>query len=108
MHRRELLLSGAVAGAALFSERAFAQAAGGKVIPWSDQPASVPPQVENVIEGLTRWEDLDTQITPNNRVLLDRPLQSAADRHQDMAARYRRASGPSHPADPGQVEGDAA
>jgi DMSO/TMAO reductase YedYZ molybdopterin-dependent catalytic subunit len=27
----------------------------------------VPPQVENVIKGLTRWEDLDTQITPNNR-----------------------------------------
>jgi DMSO/TMAO reductase YedYZ molybdopterin-dependent catalytic subunit len=67
MHRRELLLSGAVARAALFSERAFAQAAGGKVIPGSDQPASVPPQVENVIKGLTRWEDLDTQITPNNR-----------------------------------------
>jgi DMSO/TMAO reductase YedYZ molybdopterin-dependent catalytic subunit len=67
MNRRELLFSGAMAGVALFSERVFAQSAGGKVIPWSDQPVPVPPPLQNVVKGLTPWEALDSQITPNNR-----------------------------------------
>lgn len=65
MDRRELLLSGAMAGVALFSERLFAQSGGTKVIPWSDQPVAIPPPLQNVIKGLTPWEDLDSQITPN-------------------------------------------
>jgi DMSO/TMAO reductase YedYZ molybdopterin-dependent catalytic subunit len=67
MNRRELLLTGAVAGVTLFSEHAFAQSASDKVIPWSDQPVAVPPQARNVIKGLTPWEDLASQITPNDK-----------------------------------------
>ena len=69
MQRRDLLQSGALAGIALLSDRAFAQsgAAGEKLIPWSDQPPPVPPPLENVIKGLTRWEDLDSWITPNDK-----------------------------------------
>jgi DMSO/TMAO reductase YedYZ molybdopterin-dependent catalytic subunit len=66
MQRRDLLLSGSLAGIGVVS-RAFAQPSGTKVIPWSDQPPAVPPQAQNVIKGLTRWEDLDTQITPNDK-----------------------------------------
>ncbi len=64
MQRRDVLLSGAMAGVALLSERAFGQAAG-KVIPWTDQPAAVPLSLESVARGLTHWEDLKTWITPN-------------------------------------------
>jgi DMSO/TMAO reductase YedYZ molybdopterin-dependent catalytic subunit len=64
MQRRDVLLSGAMAGVALLSERAFGQAAA-TVIPWTDQPAAVPPPLESVVRGLTRWEDLDSWITPN-------------------------------------------
>src|SRR5579864_6657675 len=67
MQRRDLLLGGALMGIGLTSQGTFAQSLDGRVIPWSDQPAPVPPQAENVIKGLTRWEDLDTQITPNDR-----------------------------------------
>lgn len=65
MDRRELLLSGAMAGVVLFSERVFAQTGSTKIIPWSDQPVAIPPPLQNVIKGLTPWEDLDSQITPN-------------------------------------------
>jgi DMSO/TMAO reductase YedYZ molybdopterin-dependent catalytic subunit len=64
MQRRDVLLSGAMAGVALLSERAFCQAAD-KVVPWTDQPAAVPPSLESVARGLTHWEDLNTWITPN-------------------------------------------
>ena len=69
MQRRDLLRSGALAGIALLSERAFAQsgAAGEKLIPWSDQPPPVPPPLANVAKGLTRWEDLESWITPNDK-----------------------------------------
>ena len=69
MQRRDLLRSGALAGIALLSDRAFAQsgAAGGKLIPWSDQPLPVPPPLANVAKGLTRWEDLGSWITPNDK-----------------------------------------
>ena len=61
MRRRELLRSGTLAGIALLADRALAQsgATGGKLIPWSDQPPSVPPPLENVAKGLARWEDLE-------------------------------------------------
>ena len=67
MNRRELLTSGAMAGAAFFSGRAFAQSAGTKIIPWSDQPIAIPPPLQNSIKGLTSWEDLNAQITPNTK-----------------------------------------
>jgi DMSO/TMAO reductase YedYZ molybdopterin-dependent catalytic subunit len=64
MQRRDVLLSGAMAGVVLLSERAFGQTAG-KVVPWTDQPAAVPPPLESVVRGLTPWEDLNSWITPN-------------------------------------------
>ena len=69
MQRRDLLRSGALAGIALLSDRAFAQSgtAGEKLIPWSDQPPPVPPPLANVAKGLTRWEDLGSWITPNDK-----------------------------------------
>ena len=69
MQRRDLLRSGALAGIAFLSDRAFAQsgATGDKLIPWSDQPPPVPAPLENVAKGLTRWEDLDSWITPNDK-----------------------------------------
>jgi DMSO/TMAO reductase YedYZ molybdopterin-dependent catalytic subunit len=67
MQRRGLLLGGALMGIGLASQSTLAQSSGAKVIPWSDQPAPVPPPAENVIKRLTRWEDLDTQITPNDK-----------------------------------------
>ena len=69
MQRRDLLRSGALAGIALLSDRAFAQsgATGEKLIPWSDQPPPVPPPLANVAKGLTRWEDLGSWITPNDK-----------------------------------------
>ena len=67
--QRRALLGGAIAGAALLQGRAFAQpgTAGVKLIPWSDQPPPVPPALANVAKGLTRWEDLDAWITPNEK-----------------------------------------
>ena len=69
MQRRELLRSGTLAGIALLADRALAQsgATGGNLIPWSDQPPSVPPPLENVAKGLARWEDLESWITPNDK-----------------------------------------
>ena len=69
MQRRDLLRSGGFAGIAMLSGRAFAQTgvAGDKLIPWSDQPPPVPPPLENVAKGLTRWEDLGSWITPNDK-----------------------------------------
>ena len=77
--RRRTVLGGAIAGAALHHGRAVAQAgANQKVISWSDQPAPVPPPLANVVKGLTRWEDLDSWITPNDKFFsiahYDRPV----------------------------------
>ena len=65
--QRRTVLGGVLAGAALLQGRAFAQEANQRVIPWSDQPPAVPPPLGNVIKGETRWEDLDSWITPNNK-----------------------------------------
>jgi DMSO/TMAO reductase YedYZ molybdopterin-dependent catalytic subunit len=64
MQRRDVLLSGAMASVVLLSQRAFGQTAG-KVVPWTDQPAAVPPSLESVVRGLSPWEDLNSWITPN-------------------------------------------
>jgi DMSO/TMAO reductase YedYZ molybdopterin-dependent catalytic subunit len=89
MNRRELLLSGAMAGATFFSERVFAQSAGGKVIPWSDQPAPIPPPLQNSIKGQIPWEDLDSQITANDKFFsiahYNRPQIDAKTWHLDIA-----------------------
>jgi DMSO/TMAO reductase YedYZ molybdopterin-dependent catalytic subunit len=96
MNRRELLLSGAMAGVTFFSERVFAQSSGGKVIPWSDQPAPIPPPLQSVIKGLTPWEDLDSQITPNNRFFsiahYNRPQIDAKTWHLDIAGQVNHPS----------------
>jgi DMSO/TMAO reductase YedYZ molybdopterin-dependent catalytic subunit len=69
MQRRELLLSGAAAGIATVSSRAFAQtaASGNKLIAWTDIPPPVPEPLQNVVKGITRWEDLGSWITPNDK-----------------------------------------
>lgn len=77
--QRRTVLGGAIAGAALLQGRAFAQSRPNQtVIPWSDQPPPVPPPLENVVKGLTRWEDLDSWITPNDKFFsiahYDRPV----------------------------------
>jgi DMSO/TMAO reductase YedYZ molybdopterin-dependent catalytic subunit len=68
MQRRELLLS-AAAGIASVSSRVLAQttASGDKLIAWSDPPPLVPESLQNVIKGITRWEDLGSWITPNDK-----------------------------------------
>src|SRR5579862_849204 len=76
--KRRTVVSGAVA-AGVLQGRAFAQPAPGrKVIPWSDQPAAVPPPLANVVKGITPWESLDSWITPNDRFFsiahYDRPI----------------------------------
>lgn len=66
--KRRAVLGGAIAGATLLQGRAFAQSnLQQTVIPWSDQPPPVPPPLENVVKNLTRWEDLDSWITPNDK-----------------------------------------
>lgn len=69
MQRRELLLSGVAAGIAMTSSRAFAQSAtsGDKLIAWTDIPPPVPEPLQNVVKGITRWEDLGSWITPNDK-----------------------------------------
>jgi DMSO/TMAO reductase YedYZ molybdopterin-dependent catalytic subunit len=68
LQRRGLLLGGgAAAGAALLHARASAQSGAGRLLPWIDQPAPIPPPAAGVIRKLTRWEELDTWITPNQK-----------------------------------------
>ena len=69
MQRRELLLNGAAAGIAMASGRAFAQSAAPseKLIAWTDLPPPVPEPLRNVVRGITRWEDLGSWITPNDK-----------------------------------------
>ena len=69
LSRRDLLLwGGAMAGTALLQGRAFSQAGptSAKLIPWSDPPPPVPATATG-IKTLTRWEDLDSWITPNDK-----------------------------------------
>jgi DMSO/TMAO reductase YedYZ molybdopterin-dependent catalytic subunit len=65
--RRDLLLGGTMTGVSLFAPRVFAQTSATKTILWTDQPAPIPPPAENAIRSLTRWEDLDSWITPNDK-----------------------------------------
>lgn len=67
LHRRTMLTT-AIAGAALLQRTAFAQSGlNQNIIPWIDQPVPVPPPLANVVKGVTRWEDLDMWITPNDK-----------------------------------------
>jgi DMSO/TMAO reductase YedYZ molybdopterin-dependent catalytic subunit len=77
--KRRTVVSGAVAAGVLLQGRALAQSASGlRVIPWSDQPAPVPPPLANVVKGITPWESLDSWITPNDQFFsiahYDRPI----------------------------------
>lgn len=69
LQRRDVLLrGGALAGFALLHGRAFAQTpTSEKLVPWMDQPPPVPAALANVIKDLTRWEDLGSWITPNDK-----------------------------------------
>jgi DMSO/TMAO reductase YedYZ molybdopterin-dependent catalytic subunit len=93
MQRRNLLLSGGLAAMG-FASRAFAQGSGASVIPWTDQPPPIPPRAENAIKNLTRWEDLDSWITPNDRFFsiahYDRPVIDANKWGLDIAGLVTR------------------
>jgi DMSO/TMAO reductase YedYZ molybdopterin-dependent catalytic subunit len=69
MQRRELLLNGVTAGIVMASGRAFAQGAvsGEKLTAWTDIPPPVPEPLQNVVKGITRWEDLNSWVTPNDK-----------------------------------------
>ena len=88
--QRRAVLGGAIAGAALLQGRAFAQSGPNlQTIPWSDQPPPVPAPLENVVKGQTRWEDLDSWITPNDKFFsiahYDRPMIDAKAWRLDVA-----------------------
>src|SRR5215831_909131 len=92
MYRRDLLRAGILSGLALVTERAFAQSAAGKTIPWADQPPPIPPPAQNAIHNLTPWESLDSWITPNVT-----PCQRDRQRGQLAPAPFgRRAAASSH------------
>lgn len=59
MQRRDLLVSDAMASATGFVPCAFAPTSAAKATPWADQPAPIPPPMENVIRNLTRWKNLE-------------------------------------------------
>ena len=70
--RRDFLTYGsaALAGSALLRSsiaRAFPARAGEEVVPWVDQPPSVPDAAKDVVQNLQKWEDLNTWVTPNER-----------------------------------------
>src|ERR1700727_294221 len=69
MQRRELLLSGAAAGIAMASSRAFAERAtpGVMLIAWQDIPPPVTEPLQNVVKWITRWEDLGSWVTSNDK-----------------------------------------
>jgi DMSO/TMAO reductase YedYZ molybdopterin-dependent catalytic subunit len=67
--RRDVLLgTAAAASLALLQRPSFAQSSpiSEKLIPWTDQPPPVPTEARG-IKTLTRWEDLDSWITPNDK-----------------------------------------
>ena len=69
LQRRDVLLGGGAAAAvALFDGGALAQSVsvGEKLIPWLDQPPPVPAAAA-AVKALTRGEDLDSWITPNDK-----------------------------------------
>ena len=70
LQRRDVLLSGAAAGILLLNRRGLAVGAqaGEQLIPWTDQPPPVPPPAQKSIHNLTGWEDLDSWITPKDKI----------------------------------------
>jgi len=73
LSRRELLLTGSTALAALSFlhldrlAEAFPLAQGDEVFPWLDQRAEVPPPAQSVIGQQLVWEELDSWITPADK-----------------------------------------
>ena len=67
--QRRTMVAAAVAGAALLSSRTFAQSVngGGKLIPWSDPPPSLPAPVTKIVTNLQPYDGLGTWITPNDK-----------------------------------------
>ena len=69
LRRRDVLLGGgAVAGMSLLQAGALAQSGptNETLIPWIDQPPPVPPAAK-ALKALTRSEELDSWITPNDK-----------------------------------------
>jgi hypothetical protein len=73
LSRREVLLTGSMAVAALAFLRLEQQVAavpleqGEMVLPWLDQPAVPPPPVQDAIHQQLVWEELDSWITPADK-----------------------------------------
>jgi DMSO/TMAO reductase YedYZ molybdopterin-dependent catalytic subunit len=70
--RRDVLTSGSAALAGLAVLRssmaaAFPARPGDEVVPWLDQPPSVPDAAKDVVQNLQKWEDLNAWVTPNER-----------------------------------------
>jgi DMSO/TMAO reductase YedYZ molybdopterin-dependent catalytic subunit len=70
IQRRDFLLKTGAAGLLLMNNPTGASALeqdGGEVVAWSDHPDPVPAEIASGIKNLTRWEDLNTRITPTNK-----------------------------------------
>src|SRR3954454_19797879 len=70
--RRDFLAnsSAALAGLSVFRSslaHAFPARPGEEVVPWADQPPSIPDAAAGVVQNLPKWEDLNTWLTPNER-----------------------------------------
>jgi DMSO/TMAO reductase YedYZ molybdopterin-dependent catalytic subunit len=70
--RRDFLTNGSAALAGLAVLRssmaaAFPTRPGDEVVPWLDQPPSVPDAAKDVVQNLQKWEDLNAWVTPNER-----------------------------------------
>jgi DMSO/TMAO reductase YedYZ molybdopterin-dependent catalytic subunit len=70
--RRDFLTNGSAALAGLAVLRssmaaAFPSRPGDEVVPWLDQPPSVPDAAKDVVQNLQKWEDLNAWVTPNER-----------------------------------------
>ncbi len=81
--RRDFLTysSAALAGLTVLRSamaQAFPARAGEEVVPWADQPPSVPAAASGVVQNLPKWEDLNTWLTPNQQFFsvahYDRPI----------------------------------
>ena len=102
--RRTVLKAGASAGAAGLTTvamtgpaRAF-PGSGGEVLPWLDQPAPIPPPLQDYVGHQLVWESLDSRITPNAEFFTVRhynePQLTAADYRLDVSGLVRHSSMP--------------
>jgi DMSO/TMAO reductase YedYZ molybdopterin-dependent catalytic subunit len=99
IHRRTVLKAGASAGAAGLTTVAVtgpARAVPGsadEVLPWIDQPAPIPPPLQDYVGHPLVWESLDSRITPNAEFFTVRhynePQLTAADYRLDVSGLVR-------------------